>query len=68
MRTIRTSEGRRLEEFLTRCRAATLWRALSEEWLNALIPGIRLLIGCDQGNDMHLSLIHILTLPTTPYV
>ncbi|BAL98678.1 MULTISPECIES: hypothetical protein [Caldilinea] len=54
MRTIRTSEGRRLEEFLTRCRAATLWRALSEEWLNALIPGIRLLIGCDQGNDMHL--------------
>ncbi|MCS6826038.1 MAG: hypothetical protein NZ553_05410 [Caldilinea sp.] len=54
MQTIRTPEGRRLEDFLARCRAATLRRALSEEWLNALIPGIRLLIGCHQGNDMHL--------------
>lgn len=54
MRAIRTPEGRRLEDFLERCRAATLRRALSEEWLNALIPGIRLLIGCDQGEDMHL--------------
>ena len=50
----RTLEGIQLEGFLTRSRAATLRRALTEDWLNALLPGIRLLVGCDQGRDLHL--------------
>lgn len=54
MQTMRTPAGRQLEDFLAHCRAATLRRALSEEWLNILLPGIHLLIGCDQGDDMHL--------------
>ncbi len=51
---MRTSEGQRLEGFLATCRGATLRRALMEEWLNALIPGIGLLVGCAQGDDIHL--------------
>jgi hypothetical protein len=43
-----------LEAFLARSRAATLRRALTEDWLSALFPGIRLLVGCDQGGDLHL--------------
>lgn len=54
MHTDRTIEGRRLEGFLSHCRAATLRRALTEEWLNDLIPDIRLLVGCKQGEDLHL--------------
>ncbi|HHY58391.1 MAG TPA: hypothetical protein GYA08_23490 [Chloroflexi bacterium] len=54
MRTVRTAEGVQLEAFLARSRAATLRRALEEEWLNAILPDIRLLIGCDQGADLHL--------------
>ena len=54
MGTTRTLEGIQLESFLVRSRAATLRRALSEDWLNAIFPDIRLLIGCDQGADLHL--------------
>jgi len=43
-----------LEAFLARSRAATLRRALAEDWLNTLLPGIRLLVGCEQGADIHL--------------
>lgn len=50
----RTHEGKRLEGFLATCRGATLRRALTEEWLNALLPGIGLLVGCEQGDDIHL--------------
>lgn len=50
----RTLEGKRLEGFLATCRGATLRRALMEDWLNVLVPGIRLLVGCEQGNDIHL--------------
>ncbi len=54
MPTTRTLEGMQLEAFLARSRAATLRRALAEDWLNALFPGIRLLVGCEQGADLHL--------------
>jgi hypothetical protein len=54
MHTQRTDDGKRLEGFLATCRGATLRRALTEDWLNALIPGIRLLVGCTQGDDLHL--------------
>lgn len=50
----RTDEGKLLENFLATCRGATLRRAFTEDWLNALIPGIRLLVGCQQGDDIHL--------------
>lgn len=50
----RTRDGKRLEGFLATCRGSTLRRALTEEWLNTLIPGIRLLVGCEQGDDIHL--------------
>lgn len=54
MSATRTLEGIQLEAFLTRSRAATLRRALAEDWLNALFPSIRLLAGCEQGADLHL--------------
>lgn len=54
MGTTRTPEGIQLERFLARSRAATLRRALSEDWLNAIFPDIRLIIGCDQGAELHL--------------
>lgn len=50
----RTPDGRLLERFLTGCKAATLRRALVEPWLNAILPGIDLLVGCNQGDDLHL--------------
>jgi hypothetical protein len=54
MQTQRTQGGQQLEGFLATCRGATLRRSLTEDWLNALMPGIRLLVGCEQGNDIHL--------------
>lgn len=50
----RTPEGRLLEQFLLNSRGARLRRALTEEWLNDLLPDIRLLVDCDQGHDLHL--------------
>lgn len=50
----RTLVGLQLEGFLARSRGATLRRALNEDWLNALFPDIRLLVGCNQGHDLHL--------------
>lgn len=54
MTQTRTNEGRLLHGFLAGCKAATLRRALGEPWLNAILPGIELLNGCHQGDDLHL--------------
>jgi len=54
MTPTRTPEGRLLDGFLAGCKAATLRRALGEPWLNAILPGIELLNGCHQGDDLHL--------------
>lgn len=54
MQAVRTLEGVKLEGFLAKSRAATLRRALVEDWLNDLIPDIRRLVGCNQGTNLHL--------------
>lgn len=54
IKAARTLEGIQLEGFLARSRAATLRRALAEDWLNAIFPDIHLLIGCEQGAELHL--------------
>lgn len=50
----RTPDGRLLERFLAGCKASTLRRALGEPWLNAILPEMDQLIGCQQGDDLHL--------------
>ncbi len=42
-----------LERFLRRCEKQEFLDALTSNWLNDLFPGIRRLIGCDQGKVVH---------------
>jgi hypothetical protein len=43
----------RLNSFLSTCTKDQLIGAMSEEWLNTILPGICDCVGCDQGSDKH---------------
>lgn len=43
-----------LRNFLASCSKQELIEAFSQTWLNKIIPGVHLLIHCDQGTQKHL--------------
>lgn len=51
---MRNATYQRLAEFLAQCSKQELLTAFSEPWLNEIVPGMRKLIGCDQGKKKHL--------------
>lgn len=47
------SARQQLQTFFNRCGRSEFINALASAWLNEVLPGIRALIGCDQGMEYH---------------
>jgi hypothetical protein len=50
---MRSELYQRLNSFLFTCTRDQLLGAMSEDWLNAILPGICDCVGCSQGTDRH---------------